>query len=395
MIVYVLLAASFYIAGVTLYLLVLTAASYFFRKKTGPAGSLRLAVVIPAHNEEGQIETTLDAVARSAYPRRLYRVFVIADNCTDRTAIVAAARGASVFERYDPEHRGKGQALDWFFINCKPVYGVFDAVVIMDADTQPDEFFLSEMSSSLVHPEVDVVQGCGGVSNTGANWRTALASAAFAVNHLRPAGRNRIGGTAGLRGNGMGFRTWVLERHGWPAYSMVEDAEFSLKLLLEGTLVHYNPDAVVNSEMPIQAAQAEKQRMRWEGAWLPMVRAFMPALLAQFIRRPRICHLDAIVGFLVPPFSLLVLSQMLIIGAASAIHVFAGPMLAFCLGVDLLYVFSGLIQRRVPAAVWVSLASAPLFVLWKLPLYAKMMRRKGNAWDRTKRQSELNKKTAI
>lgn len=391
----ILLMMSLYIAGVTLYLLVLTVASYFFKKKTGPAKSLSLAVVIPAHNEEDQIETTVEAVFRSSYPRHLYRVFVIADNCTDETAQVAAAKGVSVFERHDPEHRGKGQALDWFFSNCKSAYSAFDAVLIMDADTQPDGQFLSEMSLSLAHPMVEVVQGCGGVSNAEANWRTALTSAAFAVNHLRPAGRNRIGGTAGLRGNGMGFRTSVLERHGWPAYSIVEDAEFSLKLLLEGTIVHYNPDAIVSSEMPTQAVQAEKQRMRWEGAWLLMARSFMPPLLARFIRRPRIRYLDAVIGFLVPPFSLLVLSQLVVIGAASTIHIVAGPILIFCLGVDLFYVLSGLIQRRVSPAVWISLVSAPLFILWKLPLYVKMLRQKGNAWERTKRQSELNKGTVI
>jgi cellulose synthase/poly-beta-1,6-N-acetylglucosamine synthase-like glycosyltransferase len=390
-----LIAASLYIFGITLYLLVLTVAAYFFRKKTGPSNRLRLAVVIPAHNEEGQIETTIEAVFRSTYPRDLYHVFVIADNCTDRTAELAAAGGASVFERHDPDHRGKGQALDWFFTNCRSVYGRYDGVLIMDADTLSDQLFMAEMSASLSHPDVLVVQGYGGVSNTETNWRTALLSAAFAVNHIRPAGRSMIGGSAGLRGNGMGFRTSVLEQHGWPAYSMVEDAEFSLKLLLGGTLVHYNPDAVVASEMPTQAAQAERQRMRWEGAWLLMARAFMPSLLFQFLKRPRVCFLDAFIGILIPPFSLLVLSQVVFMGMAAMVHPAALLLLLVCLAVDLFYVLSGLIQRRASRTVWMSLFSAPLFVLWKLPLYLKMLRRRRHGWERTKRQSELHNSTAL
>ena len=138
--------------------------------------------------------------------------------------------------------------------------------MIVDADTLVCKAFLSELSASLSHPDVSAVQGFYGVANPRDSWRTALSAAALAVfHHIRPAGRNVIGGTAGFKGNGLALRTQLIVQYGWPAFSIVEDIEFSLLLLLDDILVHYNPAAVVYGEMATTGSQASSQRMRWEG----------------------------------------------------------------------------------------------------------------------------------
>ena len=53
----------------------------------------RFAVLIPAHNEEMVIEPLLESLENQDYPRTLYDVYVIADNCTDDTARRARAAG--------------------------------------------------------------------------------------------------------------------------------------------------------------------------------------------------------------------------------------------------------------------------------------------------------------
>jgi cellulose synthase/poly-beta-1,6-N-acetylglucosamine synthase-like glycosyltransferase len=218
---------SSYVIAVSAYLLLVAGAAYFFRKKVVYKGApLRLAVVIPAHNEEAGIGATVGRLLESSYAADRFAGFVIADNCTDRTGERAGRAGARVCNRVDPEKRGKGQALDWFLRTQRAAYRRADGIVMVDADTLVERDFLGEIAASLRHPDVLAVQGYYGVSNARVHWRAGLLSAAFHVfNHLRPAGHNRLGGTAGLRGNGMGFRTKLL-RHGWPAHSIVEDHEF-------------------------------------------------------------------------------------------------------------------------------------------------------------------------
>ena len=54
------------------------------------------ALVVAAHNEEVVIGNMVDSLNKLNYPREAYDIFVIADNCTDRTAERAAAAGAIV-----------------------------------------------------------------------------------------------------------------------------------------------------------------------------------------------------------------------------------------------------------------------------------------------------------
>ena len=89
----------------------------------------RFAAVIAAHNEELVIAHIIDSLLEQNYPRELFDIFVIADNCTDDTAAIAASRGALVFERSDDENRGKGYALEWMFRKIYEMDDKYDAVL--------------------------------------------------------------------------------------------------------------------------------------------------------------------------------------------------------------------------------------------------------------------------
>jgi len=384
-----------YFIIVCLYLMLLTVSAYNFKKRINQsAAPLRLAIVIPAYNEEFQIESTINAIRKSSYPKNLYSIFVIADNCTDQTSVLSKLAGAQVFEHSNPFNRGKGQALDWFFKNHKDAYANFEGVVIIDADTVLDNNFLKEISSSLSHPDVKVVQGFNGVFNMENNWRTALLSAAFNVfNHLLPAGHNRIGGTAGLRGNGMAFRVEILKKYGWPSYSAVEDAEFSLNLLLDKVLVHYNPDAIVRSEMPVTGKQAETQRMRWEADKYKISKKYFPLMVRALSTTHRICYFDAIMSLITPPLALLIIGLVFLSMVTLFINSKILPLTGFCFILITIYVFSGQIMKKASFKVWCSLLTAPLYILWKIPVYIKLIKnRSDKKWIRTQRISEMKKK---
>ena len=384
-----------YVTGTTLYLVILTVAAYLFKKKAGDSEpGLKVAVVIPAHNEALQIEATIRSILDSRYPGDRYDIFVIADNCEDNTAELAERAGAKAIERTDPVNRGKGQALDWFFRTQEKRYGDFDAVAIIDADTFPDPGFLSEISASLSQPGVAVVQGFYGVSNPKDNWRTALSAAALNVfHHVRPAGRNRINGSAGLKGNGMAFRTGILKKYGWPAYSIVEDIEFSMLLLKDDILVYYNPDAIVYGEMATERKQAETQRKRWEGGRFQIFKKYAPSLLGLWLSRRRIRYLDAFMELVTPPLSLLVMGQVLVLALSAFFYpVLTGFGWVFFPAI-VFYVFSGQILKKAPLYVWGCLLAAPLFILWKVPVYLKIIKKQDkDTWERTKRQAEMKRK---
>ena len=79
------------------------------RATTGTRGSL--AIIMPAHNEASMIAGSLGSVLPQL--GALDRLIVVADNCSDETAMVAAACGAQVIIRADEARRGKGYALDF------------------------------------------------------------------------------------------------------------------------------------------------------------------------------------------------------------------------------------------------------------------------------------------
>lgn len=385
-----------YLALVSGYLLFLTFGAFLLHlKPLREAPPLRIAIAIPAHNEELQIGACVKQVLNADYPADKFGIFVIADNCSDGTAQAAREAGATALERHDLTLRGKGQALDWLLKGHVQELESFDVIAIVDADTLVDSDFCRAVSAAFADESVSAVQGFHGVSNPGANWRTALTFAAFSlVNGLRPAGRTFWGGTGDLKGNGMAFRSSLLLRTGWPAHSIVEDMEFSMRLLLEGTRVQYVPRAIVISEMPTTSAQADPQRRRWEAGRIQLITTFLPQLLVAFLRAPRWRYLDAILELMVPPLSLLVFLELILLAlSVLLLPAFTLPV-AGCGFIIVHYVASGLWLCRAPVNVWLALAAAPAFLLWKIPFYIKLaFTKKPQTWERTQRQAEIDRES--
>ena len=113
----------------SVYLAVLTLTGLAYRPRgagqSAPAQT-RLAVLVPAHNEEELLPQLLASLHGGTYPQQLYDVFVVADNCTDGTAAVARAHGAYVHEREDAERAGKGYALEWLLQQIGPAGADYD-----------------------------------------------------------------------------------------------------------------------------------------------------------------------------------------------------------------------------------------------------------------------------
>ncbi len=378
-------------AVMSAYLLIVTVAAYGPRPLPPVTVDLpRCAVVIPAHNEALQIGRTLEYLARSNYPKNLFQAHVIADNCDDNTAEISRAAGAVVLERSDLDNRGKGQALDWCFREHTEVLREYPVTVIIDADSMVDPDFLAAIAGRVLEPGVDAVQGNNSVANPQQHWRTALTGASFAlVNCVRPAGLARLGASAGLKGNGMAFRSGLLEHHGWPAHSIVEDVEFGVRLLLEGCRVVFDLNARISSDMPAGRRQADAQRRRWEFGRLEVARRYVPALLRAMGRDGVARYLGALMELAVPPLSVLALLEGGGLLLSLLVHPFWTAIFALCIAMTLLHVVLGLYWCRMPGRVWLALVAAPLFLLWKIGVYAGLAVTRGQkGWVRTQRDGE-------
>ena len=388
----IVLALGIFLAIEVGYLLLLTVAALFARRTT-PAragdAKTRFLVLAPAHNEEVLIERTVDSLLQMDYPRDAFTVCVIADNCTDRTAQLARARGAMVEERTNPDLRGKGYALDWALQRWWDSGRPCDAVVIIDADTDVSPNFLRVMDARLAQGDV-AVQGYYAVRDPGRSWTAALRYAALAVLHyLRPQGRMTLGGSVGLKGNGMVFTAEVMRGHRWTA-SLTEDVEFHMNLVLDGKRVTFAPDAVVWAEMPNTLGNSTTQNARWERGRIQMVQRYVPTLLKRALAQRSYVMADAAMEQLIPPTSVLAFLIIACLVGGIALGSAAGTALGVVLLIGLaVYILTGLLLARAPGKVYLAMIYAPFLMLWKVWLYIKVLINPNKSgWVRTARNEK-------
>lgn len=349
----------------------------------------RFRFVVPAHNESAGIAETVQSLLNVDYPRELFEVVVVADNCTDDTAEKARAAGATVMERTDLTQRGKGYALDHAF-SATPE-GV-DSVVVIDADTLVSPNLLRAFAARR-ELGAKAMQADYAVRNPNAAWRTRLVAIAFGAFHVvRSRARERLGLSCGLRGNGMCFATELLREVPHHAYSVVEDVEYGLRLGEAGHRVFYTDEAHVYGEMVTSAAAADTQRRRWEEGRKALVRENAWRLLrAGLAKRDRV-QLDLALDLIIPPLSTIavgaVLGELAGIGAVlvgapgAAVVAFGGA-----LGSVGVYVLRGWSLSGTGAHGLADLGLAPVYVAWKLALKLKKPPRATSEWVRTKREA--------
>lgn len=373
------------------YLAALAAAA---RRTTPPpvARRLRFDIVVPAHDEEATIAETVRSLLGVEYPRALYRVLVVADNCGDRTAEVAETAGARVLVRRDAGRRGKGHALAYAFARVL-AEGFADAVVVVDADSVVGPNLLGAFGARFASG-AHAVQARYGVRNPAASWRTSLMTLALGLFHVeRSMARERLRLSCGLRGNGMGFTCALLREAPHRACSIVEDMEYGMALGLAGHRVHYVDEVQVLGEMPSSATAARSQRRRWEGGRFALARTHVPRLLGLAVKRRDPLLLDLAMDLIVPPLSYLALASLVGavwsglafsygIGGRSAFVLWATS--AACL---LVYVGRGWALSGVGARGFVDLARAPFYLLWKVSMLFERAQPAKEEWVRTSREA--------
>lgn len=384
-------AAGLLVAAAASYLLLLAIAS-FRRQPVKAAGvRTRLAVLIPAHDEEALIGRCVASLKAQTYPHSLYRIVVIADNCSDRTAAVAQAAGADVMERRDGQARGKGHALRWAMDRLLAASDPPDAVVVVDADSIAGPELLGQLSAAL-EDGADVAQAEYLILADDVSLRSRLLAVAFLLFHrVRFGGRAALGLPASLVGNGMAFSRRLLERLPWDAFTGVEDLEYTISLRLAGFRPRFVGGASVLGPVPHTYRGLRGQRVRWEGGRWHVVRRWLWPLIVHTMTRD--WHvLDAALDLAVPPLGLLALGSITgsaVTAAAVALHL--AP--AWSISLWLLamaamtgFVVLGLLSAGAPATIWLALLESPRFLLWKALTYSRIVAGfDPRRWERSER----------
>ena len=246
----------------------------------------KFMAIIPAHNEATVVANLIESLKNQTYPRELYDIYVIADNCTDNTAEIARKAGAIVFERFDETKKTKGFALQWFLKQKIEENAPYDAFCVFDADNIADKGFLTAMNKKLCQGE-NVVQGYRDIKNPSDNWITAgYAIFYWTMNRFYHLARYNLGLSPLLNGTGFMVRFDIIKPTGWDTNTLTEDIEFSLKNIIEGRKLGWATDAIVYDEQPTSFKQSWSQRSRWTVGHIQCMKEYT-GLLAEAVKEKK------------------------------------------------------------------------------------------------------------
>jgi cellulose synthase/poly-beta-1,6-N-acetylglucosamine synthase-like glycosyltransferase len=362
-----------------------------YRDREVPQGRRpTVAVLVPAHNEASGIADALGSII----PQLLQgdRLLVIADNCTDDTAEIAATAGAEVIERTDKDRRGKGYALDFGVRHLER--NPPDVVLIIDADCQVGVGTIERLSRLCGQTACPVQASNLMHSRECTEVKTRIAEFAWLIkNQVRPFGYHRLGLPCQLMGTGMAFP--------WPAIStatlesehIVEDLRLGIDLTRTGTAALFCPEARVTSYFPATAEGIIAQRTRWEHGHIGVILGDAPRMLAEGIVKGNAQLMALALDLSVPPLSLLTLLVLTVFAMSAAFLAATAASLPLWLATAALVMLALSVLmawarygRHVLSLS--SLAYAPIYALWKIPLYLKFLAKRQADWVRTKRNGD-------
>ncbi len=265
--------------------------------------STRFAVLIPARNEACVIGQLVDSLKKQNYPKSLYDIYVVANNCTDNTSQIALLHGAEVFECYG-NITCKGDALKQSLeYLISPDFG-YDAFCVFDADNVVDLQYLAEMNNAFVSG-ARIAKGRNEAKNPYDSWISGCYALYFRMSNLfYNRARSNIGLSARLVGTGFAIHRSVLyELGGWNTQTLTEDAEFSASCAARGIKIVWVPNAVAYDEEPNSLKSSMTQRKRWCSGLVQVSKRKLPAVFKSLRSGKRALKLDMLV-FLLNPFFL-------------------------------------------------------------------------------------------
>ena len=352
----------------------------------------RFMTIIPAHNEEKVVVNLIESLKKLDYPKDLYDIYVIADNCTDKTAEVAKKAGAIVYERFDEAHKTKGHALQWFLAQKIEEDAPYDAFCIFDADNIVDENFLKVMNKKLCQGE-EVVQGYKDIKNPSDSWVSAgYAIFYWTMHRFYHLARYNIGLSPLMNGTGFMVKFDVIKPQGWNTKTLTEDIEFSLKRIIEGKKLGWARDAIVYDEQPVGFKQSWTQRSRWTVGHMQCLKEYTKPLAEAVVKNKTVMNFDGLL-YMLGTTPMLILTIVLVIvnivlfatGAMSGFD-FTIQMLKYIIPTLLVLPFMGLVvlylEKKPIKPMIKGLLTYPIFMGSWLLINIKCLFKRDTEWKK-------------
>ena len=283
-------------------------------KPHGPAKANRYAVLICARNEQRVIGDLIASLRGQTYDQSLLSIFVLADNCTDDTAMVARVAGAHVYERFNQVRVGKGYALQELLEHLEQDYPRgFDGYFVFDADNILAPNYVEAMNRTFSDGH-EIITSFRNSKNYGDNW----ISAGYALWFLRESrflngARMKLGTSCAISGTGFLVATKVFrEDNGWKFNLLTEDIQFSTAHIIRGDKIGYCKDAVLYDEQPVTFKASWNQRLRWTKGFYQVFARYGKDLVKGIVLRHSFQCYDMLM--VIAPATLLTLASLLFNG---------------------------------------------------------------------------------
>ena len=232
----------------------------------------RVALIIPAHDEEEVLEQKLENAKAIDYPADQLEIVVGDDASTDRTVEIAhgfESRGVRVLEF--KERRGKASVLnDAVKATSGEVLCLCDANVMFRPDA------LRRLVGRLSDPRVGAVSGDVRLASKESNFGVGEALF-YRLERATQLGESRIGSMIGVDGGMYAVRRELFRP--LPPDTILDDFVTTMRVIRQGRRVVYEPEAVATENGTPFARQESRRRVRvTAGAVQSIFRRELPSL---------------------------------------------------------------------------------------------------------------------
>ena len=286
------------------YLLVFAIAGrrYVSPKYGEPTYHRRLAVVIPAYQEDAVILESVATAIKQDYPSDRFDVIVIADGLSMHTIKLLAnmpVRVIPVAFRQSTKVKAIRAAMHELEGDR------YDAITILDADNHMMPGFLVRTNAAL-HAGFSAIQGVRKAKNSDGSMARLDGLTESINTHIFRRGHRVLGLPSALTGSGMTFE-WTLFRRFIDRSKAVGgfDKELELMLTHEGVDILYDEQAVVLDEKVASASNLSRQRSRWMGAQWHYARLHGKKAFIELFKTGNLAYADKAFQMVMPPRVLL------------------------------------------------------------------------------------------
>ena len=359
----------------------------------------KFMAIVPAHNEEAVIKNLVESLNAQNYPKELYDVYVIADNCTDATAEIAKEAGAIVLKRFDEINKTKGHALNWFIKQKIDENADYDALCVFDADNIVDKNFLKNMNKKLCQGE-EVVQGYRDIKNPTDSWISGGYAIFYWMMHrFYHLARYNLGLSPLLNGTGFMVKFDLLKPNGWQTITLTQDIEYSLINIAQGRKLGWAVDAIVYDEQPVTFKASWSQRSRWTVGHLQCMKEYTGKLINGVKEYKTLMNFDgALYLFGIPmmllTFLLLGVNTLLYLGAEMTFMDLVGNFSRYLFATFLMPVVTGVaimaLEKKPIKPMIKSILMYPVFMGSWIVINIKCLIKPNTKWEKIENVRDIN-----